>query len=70
MVIVGELVSPADVSTMLGPLKEAVTPVGAENVSDTGDAKLSSEATYRFTAPDSPCAMDMPVVENATEKSP
>jgi hypothetical protein len=53
-----------------GPLNEAVTPDGAEYVSDTGDAKFSSEATYRFTVPDAPCAMDIPVVENATEKSP
>ena len=61
---------PAEVSISLGPLNEAVTPGGAEKVNDTGEAKLFSEATYRFTVPDAPCAIDMPDVENATEKSP
>jgi hypothetical protein len=69
-VSVGEEVPPAEVSTLLGPLNEAVTPAGAENVSSTGEAKLFREVTYRFRVPDAPCAMDMPVVENATEKSP
>lgn len=54
MVTVGELVPPADVAISLGPLKEAVTPGGAEKVSATGDAKLFSEDTYRFTVPDAP----------------
>jgi hypothetical protein len=45
MVTVGELVPLADVSIWLGPLNEAVTPGGAEKVSETGEAKLSSEAT-------------------------
>jgi hypothetical protein len=70
MVTVGELVAPADVSIWLGPLNEAVTPAGAENVTETGEAKLSNEATYRLTPPDAPWAMDIPVVENAIEKSP
>ena len=45
MVTVGELVPPADVSIWLGPLNEAVTPGGAEYVSDTGEAKLRSDDT-------------------------
>jgi hypothetical protein len=51
-------------------LNDAVTPGGAEKVSETGEAKLSTEATYRFTVPEAPWAMDIPEVENATEKSP
>jgi hypothetical protein len=51
-------------------LNEAVTPSGAEKVNVTGEAKFSMEATYRFTVPEAPWAMDMPEVENATEKSP
>jgi hypothetical protein len=54
IVSVGEDVPPAEVSTLLGPLKEAVTPGGAENVSDTGEAKLFKEATYKFRLPEAP----------------
>lgn len=70
MVSVGDDVPPAEVSTLLGPLKEAVTPGGAEKVSATGEAKLSSEATNTLRLPDAPCAIPMPVVEKAIEKSP
>ena len=70
MVSVGEDIPPAEVSTLLGPLKEAVTPGGAEKVSVTGEAKLSREVTNRFRLPDPPSAIPMPVVEKAIEKSP
>lgn len=70
MVSVGEDMPPAEVSILLGPLKEAVTPCGAEKVSVTGEAKLFKEVTNTLRLPDAPCAIPMPVVENATEKSP
>jgi hypothetical protein len=54
IVSVGDEVPPAEVSMSLGPLKEAVTPAGAENVRDTGEAKLFNEVTYRFRLPDAP----------------
>ena len=70
IVSVGEDIPPAEVSILLGPLNEAVTPGGAEKVSETGEAKLFSEVTNTFRLPDAPCAIPMPVVENAIEKSP
>jgi hypothetical protein len=51
-------------------LNEAVTPGGAENVSPTGEAKLFREVTYKVTEPEAPCAIEMPDVDTATEKSP
>ena len=66
----GEDVPPAEVSTLLGPLNDAVTPGGAENVRSTGEAKLFSEVTNRLTLPEAPCEICMPDVEKATEKSP
>ena len=70
IVSVGELIPPAEVSTLLGPLNEAVTPAGAAKVSVTGEAKPFSEVTNTFRVPDAPCGIPMPVVENAIEKSP
>ena len=70
IVNVDELVLAAEVSISLGPLKDADTPSGAVKVNEIGEAKLFSEATYKFTVPDAPCAMDMPEVEKAREKSP
>ena len=70
IVSVGELIPPAEVSTLLGPLNEAVTPAGAAKVSVTGEAKPFSEVTNTFRVPDAPCEIPMPVVENAIEKSP
>jgi hypothetical protein len=54
MVSVGEAVPPAEVSTLLGPLNEAVTPAGAENVRVTGEAKPFTEVRNRFKEPDAP----------------
>ena len=70
IVTLGEDVVSADVWIWLGPLNDAVTPEGAENVTETGEAKLSSELTYRDTVPDAPWGIEMPEVENAREKSP
>jgi hypothetical protein len=70
IVIAGEVVPPAEVSTRLGPLNEAVTPGGAENVMLTGDAKLFREVRYSVTEPDAPWGMEIPDVESASEKSP
>jgi hypothetical protein len=70
IVRVGEDVPPADVSILLGPLNEAVTPGGAEKVSETGEAKLFIEVRNRFKLPDAPCVTPIPVDEKATEKSP
>jgi hypothetical protein len=54
IVSVGEDIPPAEVSILLGPLNEAVTPGGAEKVSATGEAKLFNEVTNRFKVPDAP----------------
>jgi hypothetical protein len=54
IVNVGEAVPPAEVSTLLGPLNEAVTPAGAEKVSVTGETKPFTEVRYRFKEPDAP----------------
>jgi hypothetical protein len=70
IVNVGEEVPPADVSILLGPLNEAVTPGGAEKVSATGEAKPFTEVTNKFKLPEAPCATPIPVDEKATEKSP
>jgi hypothetical protein len=70
IVTLGADVLLAEVSTRLGPLNEVVTPDGAENVSVTGEAKLASDPMYSVTVPEAAWAMDIPVVENATEKSP
>jgi hypothetical protein len=54
IVNVGEVVPAAEVSTLLGPLNEAVTPAGAEKVSATGEAKPFTEVRKRFKEPDAP----------------
>ena len=58
----------ATVSIWLRPLNDIHTPGGAENVNEIGEAKLSSEATDRLTLPKVPWRIDVPVVENITEK--
>ena len=47
-----------------------VTPVGPDNESTTGEAKLACEPTRTVTVPVEPCATVRPVVESPNEKSP
>jgi len=54
MVSVGEEVPSAEVSILLGPLNEAVTPAGAEKVRVTGEAKPFAEVRNRFKEVDAP----------------